>query len=778
MDKKRWGRWVLVALTFLSFGLTTKNTAFATAAPPRDGRTPPRLSLLDGEVSFWRPGNDDWAAARLNAALAPGDALYTGPGGRLEVQFGAQSFLRADTATQLALDSQEPDYVVFKLTSGRTAFDIRRMSPGETVEVDTPQAAFTIEQPGYYRVEVSGATTRFLTRRGGHARITPAAGEATQLGPSQEVVIDGDNANALAVSAASELDDWDQWNYGRTDALLTATSAQYVPEGVYGAADLDHYGDWRTVPEYGRVWAPAVAPGWVPYSTGSWVYDSYYGWTWVDAAPWGWAPFHYGRWVYASSYWAWAPGPIVVAPYYAPALVTFFGGAGFHVGIAIGVPAVSWVALGWGEPCLPWWGRSGFIGRPWWGGWGGPHIVDHRVIQTTNINITNVNVFEHVRNHQGVVAVPRDGFGKSPVDRVRLARVENEHLAPANQLLPRRPQNPNRLPQRETGDPRDAVLTKQVVNAGPMPGRERSAVPHTLPDQSRSSGVTSVNPRGRQGSAAETIHPNVRDNSPAMPPRFEDQSRGPRHPVDRGATLPPPSDSARPNAVGGGRVQPLHNAPRNPEAVRLTPPPLPDALNRGSQRPDDFGRSGSVPQRFEGQTRERRAPNAPQPGARSNAAPPPPPAADRQPQNPSGSVNERRLPPPQHLDTGPRTAVQPPAPSRPQPSYNAPRSFSNEDLEPRRPAAQAPPAPAMRPAPMPAPQMQAPAMRQAPAPAPRVDAPHIAPRSSFDNRPAMPMPQHFERPAPAPAPMPNVAPNAGGGSGDAPSRERRHPHEH
>src|SRR5205809_3468305 len=37
--------------------------------------TPSRLSYLDGDVSFWRPGAQDWAPARLNTALAPGDAL-------------------------------------------------------------------------------------------------------------------------------------------------------------------------------------------------------------------------------------------------------------------------------------------------------------------------------------------------------------------------------------------------------------------------------------------------------------------------------------------------------------------------------------------------------------------------------------------------------------------------------------------------------------------------------------------------------------------------------
>src|SRR5262249_61491464 len=40
--------------------------------------TPPRISYINGQVSFWRPGADDWAPAKINTPLAPGDVLYAG----------------------------------------------------------------------------------------------------------------------------------------------------------------------------------------------------------------------------------------------------------------------------------------------------------------------------------------------------------------------------------------------------------------------------------------------------------------------------------------------------------------------------------------------------------------------------------------------------------------------------------------------------------------------------------------------------------------------------
>ena len=59
------------------------------------GQTPPRLSFVDGQVSFWRPGAQDWTQAQVNTPIAPDDQLYTGSPGNLELQIGARAFVRA-----------------------------------------------------------------------------------------------------------------------------------------------------------------------------------------------------------------------------------------------------------------------------------------------------------------------------------------------------------------------------------------------------------------------------------------------------------------------------------------------------------------------------------------------------------------------------------------------------------------------------------------------------------------------------------------------------------
>ncbi len=332
------------------------------------GRTPPRLSYLNGDVSFWRPGAPDWGAAQVNTPLAPGDELYTSSHGNLELQIGGRAFVRAWTDTQLGLVNQEPDFVQLKVTSGHISLDLRSVDPGHTVEVDTPQAAFTIEAPGYYRVDVTAERTSFITRRSGRATMTPAGGQAVSIAPSEEVVLDAAAAPAVQSFVAPQLDDWDNWNYVRTDQLLDSTSSRYVGSTVYGVDDLDHYGDWRRGAELRPRVGAARRPGRLGAVQHRPVgHDPYYGWTWVDyrAVGLGAVPlWPLGlRW---HGYWAWAPGPIIVRPVYSPALVAFFG-ASRRAGRGRR-PFVSWVALGWGEPIVPWWGpprlhRPAVLGR-------------------------------------------------------------------------------------------------------------------------------------------------------------------------------------------------------------------------------------------------------------------------------------------------------------------------------------------------------------------------------------------------------------------------------
>ncbi|HEY5657566.1 MAG TPA: DUF6600 domain-containing protein [Myxococcota bacterium] len=592
-------------------GATLLVALLATAAPalePGDGAigfelTPPRLSFTDGEISFWRPGAEDWTSAQVNVALAAGDELYTGEAANLELQIGARAFVRAGEDTQFGLTSLEPDFLQLRVTTGHVSLDLRSRNSGQTFEIDTPNAAFTIEHTGYYRVEVEGETTTFISRRGGRAVVTPAAGASGSIAASEQVVVSGLETPQVETYAAPELDAWDRWNYARTDQQIDAVSARYVPPSVYGLYELDVYGDWRLVPDYGAVWVPrGVAVGWAPYSTGRWMYDPYYGWTWVDAAPWGWAPFHYGRWVHVSGFWAWCPGPVVVRPYYAPALVAFYGGAGFSFGISFGGSTLGWVALSWGEPLLPWWGPAGVRGVPRWAGWGGPRVVNNVVIQRkTVIHAREINIYGNARVRDAVVAVRRDHFGRRPLAEARLTRVKTDKLEPVRGDLGLKPAReslaaaarPARKPPRDLLE-RSVVATREPRVSG-VPGlAPRRAAPKEKRDDAKASEARATPPtrvvqpprEGRRISVSDRPPFGKRGESerhaPPPAPRYRDVQQEEARSVarERGPTgeATPPAPEARRSQETGAREKP--SAPRSPRPMPSTEP------GRGEAKPE------------------------------------------------------------------------------------------------------------------------------------------------------------------------------------------------
>ncbi len=738
-------------------GVAPAGQAADTPAPAQAtiDQTPPRLSFADGQVSFWRPGAQDWATAQVNTPLAPGDELYTASPGNVELQIGSRAFVRAWANTQLGLATEEPDFLQFKVTTGSAAFDLRTLEPGHTVEVDTPNAAFTIEHAGYYRVDVTGQRTSFITRRAGRATVTPASGEAVVITPSEQVVIEGTASPQLASYVAPPLDVWDRWNYARTDKLLDAVSARYVSPGTYGASDLDPYGTWRVVPTYGSIWVPtAVQSGWVPYSTGAWTRDPYYGWTWVDTAPWGWAPYHYGRWVFVDGFWAWAPGPVVTRAVYAPALVAFFGGPRVRVGVTIGGPLVGWVPLGWGEPVVPWWGRPGFIHEPSWRGWGGPRVVNNVVINnTTVVNVQNINVYRNASVQNAVVAVNENRFGHGPITSAREPRVDAKsfqltHTAPQVAATPA-----SFVPTASRGiRPPEESLKRSVVATRP---------PHSLPvpagDVERTMGPAEV--------------PTPAPRIVSVPPQREAVQVPLRPSVGRSGVERPRADRdlppSPPVAPGTREASPQ---PRREAPGAAPVPTAPQApLGRVAAPPTPPARRAETPQVAAP------VPTPVQPPSRATAPPPPTRHAETPqvvapapatPQPPPGPATTP--PPPGPRTEMPQVAAPGPAPVQPPSRATAPPPPTRHAETPRvvapAPAAsQAPPGHATAPPPL----------------ARRTEMPQVAASVAAPAQPPIraiaPQPPTRRAEAPQAAVPAPAAPQAPPGHGTAPPPPARRP---
>src|SRR6266566_495732 len=342
-----------VMLAFLPSSPVSPPPAGLADPPTRVGR----LSYAAGAVSLRPGGEDDWADATLNYPLSTGDHLWTDDDGRAEVTLGSTA-IRLARYTAFGFLTLDDDAVQVRLSQGSLQVRLRNLEEDDSFEIDTPNGAISLLRPGTYVVDVdpTGDTT-ILTVRRGQAEVT-AAGSAFSVRSDQAATLVGTDWPTYDVHDPLGPDAWENWCASRDRRADDARSTSYVSREMPGYEDLDAYGTWRVTPTYGPVWVPrhAVA-GWAPYRYGHWSWVDPWGWTWIDDAPWGFAPFHYGRWIYSGSYWAWVPGPVYVRPVYAPALVAWFGGSNFSIGISFG-GGYGWCPLGYGEPFIPWYGGS------------------------------------------------------------------------------------------------------------------------------------------------------------------------------------------------------------------------------------------------------------------------------------------------------------------------------------------------------------------------------------------------------------------------------------
>jgi hypothetical protein len=428
-------------------------------APARTDLGVARVSLIHGDVSTQRGDSGDWSAAALNQPVMSGDKISTGDNARTELQLDFANIVRVGPNTKINLETLTHKNIQIQLAEGIANYTISKDSEAEP-EIDTPNVSIhPAHRDGVLRVEVRPDGDTVVIVRQGDAQIATPQG-STEIHAGDMATVRGDlNSAQYKVTQAPERDDWDRWNSDRDHMIRDASSWRHTNRYYTGTQDLDAYGSWRNVPDYGDVWVPNEPQSWAPYRDGNWVYEPYYGWTWVGYEPWGWAPYHYGRWLWYGSSWAWWPGPVMVGynPFWAPAYVSFWGwGAGFGFGFGWG----GWGGFGWLPlgPCdwfHPWWGgyrgRFGWAGGGWgWGGRGwegryGGMAPLHNGLRYSNVaNIRDA----HVGGAMSAVNAGRFGAG-----RVGAMAATREQLSGARMMAGNLPVMPSRASLSASGRP-------------------------------------------------------------------------------------------------------------------------------------------------------------------------------------------------------------------------------------------------------------------------------------------------------------------------------------
>ncbi|HKA43498.1 MAG TPA: DUF6600 domain-containing protein [Burkholderiales bacterium] len=568
--------------------------ALASAAESDPPRVVGRLNYISGPVSFApAQANEDWVAATLNRPLTTGDRLWTDSNGTAELHVGSLA-IRMAAQTSLDVLNLDERTLQLRLAQGNVNLRVRRLSSDKRLEIATPGGAVVVKRPGSYRIGVdpSGAATTVVVRAGGQADVF-TANSTFAVGDGQQATISGSREDLYA---APPPDEFDRWAASRDQREGHVASTRYVPDEMTGYEDLDQYGAWQTVPDYGAIWVPTTVPaGWAPYRYGHWVWVAPWGWTWVDDAPWGFAPFHYGRWVWLHDHWAWAPGRRIAQPVYSPAMVAFIGGAGFSVSVGISrASAVGWVPLGWREPYIPWYRASR------------AHVQSVNVTNVTNVtNISNVTNIRYINRSapSAVTVVSRENFMAARPVRQAALDVPARTLAAASVMRGSPVATPARasLAAAQAGSrPPAAITTREAVavNTPPAParvaardGRENGRGRFAAGDNER--------PRVRVINQQERVNLPVSDMQRAVSPAqlsTEAQRAGVQHPTAPEAQRPPAqaergntrsAEDAAPQSGSRRSQEPPGTGGRGPEsaspqaqAARRAPGPPPETSRR------------------------------------------------------------------------------------------------------------------------------------------------------------------------------------------------------
>jgi hypothetical protein len=395
-----------------------------------------RIQRVDGDVAFSdslpnTDANADWVAATPNQPFSTGDRIYTRDNARTSLAFSGRNFARLDPNTSLDVVSLGDRRTQLALRDGSAMFDVGYLEPNELFEVGTPYGAVNFDQPGLYNVGFDRNGSVLVSVLSGLARVVGPGGSG-EINKGEMLTLVGQAASQLVLSrlngqdAGRQVDDYYRYQYANSydgrynnyDAYLndpyyydpyrSNASYQYASSSIPGINDLDYYGDWQNVDNYGYAWRPRVDSGWVPYQQGQWTNDYPYGPTWVSSEPWGYAPYHYGRWANVGNQWYWIPDRVNTTPSYAPALVAF-------------VPLndsnqIGWVPLGPGDRYAP---------RYYDDNWQPRYLTRTNVVPAQLINLGIPGA---------VTVVPFDAFGRA-IDPRSIRKVDQQRLASVRSTL-------------------------------------------------------------------------------------------------------------------------------------------------------------------------------------------------------------------------------------------------------------------------------------------------------------------------------------------------------
>src|SRR5208283_3681510 len=184
------------------FAFLLQQTTIAVAQDDEDqAQDPPgrvaRLNYMQGSVSFRPAGEDDWVTAVPNRPMVTGDDLWADENSRAEVHVGSAA-VRLGPKTGITFLNLDDTTTQIRLAQGSPIVRVRHVDDDDTYEIDTPNTAFSLLQPGEYRVDVSQDGSQTITTvwhgrgrvTGGGSSYTVIAGQSATFTGTDQVNYD------------------------------------------------------------------------------------------------------------------------------------------------------------------------------------------------------------------------------------------------------------------------------------------------------------------------------------------------------------------------------------------------------------------------------------------------------------------------------------------------------------------------------------------------------------------------------------------------------------
>jgi len=239
-----------------------------------------RISYLNGDVKIRRLGGDDWERDVQNLPIVEGDEIATDANALLEIQFDRDNYVRLAQNSYLKIVNLKDEGVALSISQGSLSLRVLNFDKDDKYfEIDAPSTTVSVQHEGMYRVDAGDKDSREVrvsVTEDGEARVySTNSGFKLKNGRSAKIYLEGDLAGEWETADASRyFDEFDEWAVKR-DAVIAkrlkdAYYDKYYDRDIYGAEDLNDYGEWIYTKDYGYVWKPygssiSTYSDWSPY---------------------------------------------------------------------------------------------------------------------------------------------------------------------------------------------------------------------------------------------------------------------------------------------------------------------------------------------------------------------------------------------------------------------------------------------------------------------------------------------------------------------------------